>query len=82
MATRKRTEDISLNFYLPEPTTILVGVLAFVLGFLYRKHSDKEEIADAFDEGFEKGTKDVVKALSNITGRDIRIELEREDMDR
>tara|TARA_R100001460_G_scaffold78659_1_gene119674 strand:- start:383 stop:631 length:249 start_codon:yes stop_codon:yes gene_type:complete len=82
MATRKRTEDIPLNIYLPEPITILIGVLAFVLGFLYRKHSDKEDIADAFDEGFEKGTRDVVKALSNITGRDIQIELEREDMDR
>ena len=82
MAKRKRTKDIPLNIYLPEPITILVGVLAFVLGFLYRKRSDKEDIADAFDEGFEKGTKEVVKALSNITGRDIQIELEREDVDR
>ena len=82
MAGRKRTEDISLNIYLPEPITILVGILSFILGFLYRKHSDKEEIADAFDEGFEKGTQDVVKALSQMTGRDIEIELEREDMDR
>ena len=82
MAGRKRTEDIPLNIYLPEPITILVGVLAFILGFLYRKHSDKDEIADAFDEGFEKGSKDVVKALSELTGRDIHIEMEREDMDR
>ena len=82
MARRKRTEDIPLNIYLPEPITILVGVLAFILGFLYRKHSDKEEIADAFDEGFEKGTQNVVKSLSQLTGRDIQIEMERENMDR
>jgi len=82
VAKRKRIEGIPLNIYLPEPITILIGVLAFLLGFLYKKHSDKEDIADAFDEGFEKGTRDVVKALSNITGRDIQIELEREDMDR
>ena len=56
--------------------------MAFILGFLYRKHSDKEEIADAFDEGFEKGTQNVVKSLSQLTGRDIQIEMERENMDR
>jgi len=82
VAKRKRIEGIPLNIYLPEPITILIGVLAFLLGFLYKKHSDKEDIADAFDEGFEKGTKDVVRALSDITGRDIQIELEREDLDR
>lgn len=71
-----------MNIYIPEPITILLAVLSFLAGFLYRKYNDKEDIADAFDEGFEKGTKDVVKALSEITGRDIQIELERGDVDR
>jgi len=71
-----------LNIYIPEPITILLIVLSFLAGFLYKKYNDKEDIADAFDEGFEKGTKDVVRALSDITGRDIQIELEREDLDR
>jgi len=71
-----------LNIYIPEPITILLAVLSFLAGFLYRKYNDKEDIADAFDEGFEKGTQDVVKALSEITGRDIQIELERGDVDR
>lgn len=82
MARRKRIEDIPLNIYIPEPITILLIVLSFLAGFLYKKYNDKEDIADAFDEGFEKGTKDVVRALSDITGRDIQIELEREDLDR
>ena len=82
MAKRKRIEDIPLNIYIPEPITILLAVLSFLAGFLYRKYNDKEDIADAFDEGFEKGTQDVVKALSEITGRDIQIELERGDVDR
>ena len=71
-----------MNIYIPEPITILLAVLSFLAGFLYRKYNDKEDIADAFDEGFEKGTQDVVKALSEITGRDMQIELERGDLDR
>ena len=82
MARRKRIEDVPLNIYIPEPITILLAVLSFLAGFLYRKYNDKEDIADAFDEGFEKGSKDVVKALSELTGRDMHIEMEREDMDR
>ena len=82
MAKRKRIEDIPLNIYIPEPITILLAVLSFLAGFLYRKYNDKEDIADAFDEGFEKGTQDVVKALSEITGKDIQIEQERGDLDR
>ena len=71
-----------MNIYIPEPITILLAVLSFLAGFIYRKYNDKEDIADAFDEGFEKGTQDVVKALSELTGRDIQIELERGDVDR
>lgn len=82
MARRKRIEDIPLNIYIPEPITILLAVLSFLAGFLYRKYNDKEDIADAFEEGFEKGSKDVVRLLSEITGRDMQIELERGDVDR
>ena len=82
VARRKRIEDIPLNIYIPEPITILLAVLSFLAGFLYRKYNDKEDIADAFEEGFEKGSKDVVRLLSEITGRDMQIELERGDVDR
>ena len=71
-----------MNLYIPEPLTILLAVLSFLAGFLYRKYNDKEDIADAFDEGFQKGSQDVVKLLSNLTGRDLQLEMEREDMDR
>lgn len=71
-----------MNLYIPEPLTILLAVLSFLAGFLYRKYNDKEDIADAFDEGFQKGSQDVVKLLSNLTGRDLKLEMEREDMDR
>ena len=71
-----------MNIYIPEPITILLAVLSFLAGFLYRKYNDKEDIADAFEEGFEKGSKDVVRLLSEITGRDMQIELERGDLDR
>lgn len=82
MERTKGTEDIPLNLYIPEPLTILLAVLSFLAGFLYRKYNDKEDIADAFDEGFQKGSQDVVKLLSNLTGRDLKLEMEREDMDR
>lgn len=71
-----------MNLYIPEPLTILLAVLSFLAGFLYRKYNDKEDIADAFDEGFQKGSQDVVKLLSNLTGRDLQLEMERKDMDR
>ena len=71
-----------MNIYLPEPVTILLVVLSFLAGFLYRQYNDKEEIADAYDEGFEKGSESVVKALSQITGKDIQIEWDKDYMDR
>ena len=71
-----------MNIYIPEPITILVVVLSFLAGFLYRQYNDKEDIADAYDEGFEKGSKEVVKALSQLTGKDIEIEFDKDYMDR
>ena len=71
-----------MNIYIPEPVTILLVVLSFLAGFLYRQYNDKEEIADAYDEGFEKGSESVVKALSQITGKDIQIEWDKDYMDR
>jgi hypothetical protein len=78
----KGFEDIPLNIYVPEPITILLVVLSFLAGFLYRQYADKEDIADAYDEGFEKGSKEVVKAFSQLTGKDIEIEFDKDYMDR
>lgn len=71
-----------MNIYIPEPITILIVVLSFLAGFLYRQYTDKEDIADAYDEGFEKGSRSVVKAFSQLTGKDIEIEFDKDYMDR
>ena len=71
-----------MNIYIPEPITILLVVLSFLAGFLYRQYNDKEQIADAYDEGFEKGSESVVKALSQLTGKDIEIDWDKDYMDR
>ena len=71
-----------MNIYIPEPITILIVVLSFLAGFLYRKYNDKEDIAEAYDEGFEKGSESVVKALSEVMGKDIQIEWDKDYMDR
>jgi hypothetical protein len=78
----KRFEDVPLNIYIPEPITILIVVLSFLAGFLYRQYNDKEDIAEAYDEGFEKGSESVVKALSEVMGKDIQIEWDKDYMDR
>ena len=82
MERTKRFEDVPLNIFIPEPVTILIGLLSFLAGFLYRQYNDKEQIADAYDEGFEKGSESVVKALSQITGKDIQIDWDKDYMDR
>ena len=71
-----------MNIYIPETITILLVVLSFLAGFLYRQYNDKEQIADAYDEGFEKGSESVVKALSQLTGKDIEIDWDKDYMDR
>lgn len=71
-----------MNIYIPEPITILLVVLSFLAGFLYRQYNDKEDIAEAYDEGFEKGSESVVKALSEVMGKDIQIEWDKDYMDR
>lgn len=82
MEETKRLEDLPLNIYVPEPVTLLLVVLSFLAGFLYRQYNDKEQIADAYDEGFEKGSESVVKALSQLTGKDIEIDWDKDYMDR
>ena len=82
MERTKRFEDVPLNIYIPEPITILIVVLSFLAGFLYRQYNDKEDIAEAYDEGFEKGSESVVKALSEVMGKDIQIEWDKDYMDR
>jgi len=71
-----------LNIYFLEPVTLLIVVLSFLAGFLYRQYNDKEQIADAYDEGFEKGSESVVKALSQLTGKDIEIDWDKDYMGR
>jgi len=71
-----------LNIYFLEPITILIVVLSFLACFLYRQYNDKEDIADAYDEGFDKGSRSVVKAISELTGKDIEIEFDKDYMDR
>ena len=71
-----------MNIYIPEPTTILLVVLSFLAGFLYRKYNDKEDLADAFDEGFEKGAHSVVEAVEQITGKEIQLDFGKDRMDR
>jgi len=78
----KRLEDLPLNIYFLEPVTLLIVVLSFLAGFLYRQYNDKEQIADAYDEGFEKGSESVVKALSQLTGKDIEIDWDKDYMGR
>lgn len=65
-----------MNIYIPEPLTILIAVLSFLLGFLYKKYCNKEDISDAFEEGFEKGADATLMAVSKLTGRDIVDELQ------
>ena len=71
-----------MNIYFLEPITLLIVVLSFLAGFLYRQYNDKEDIADAYDEGFDKGSRSVVKAISELTGKDIEIEFDKDYMDR
>jgi len=82
MERTKRFEDVPLNIFIPEPVTILIGLLSFLAGFLYRQYNDKEDIADAYEEGFEKGSESVVKALSQLTGKDIQIDWDKDYMGR
>jgi len=71
-----------LTIYIPEPTTILLIVLSFLAGFLYKRYRDNEDVADAFDEGFEKGAEAAINTVSRVTGRNIADELYGEVLDR
>lgn len=62
--------------YIPSLDKILVAVLSFVAGFMYRKRTEAEEIADAFDEGFEKGAQATAEAISRETGMTIDLLLD------
>lgn len=71
-----------MTIYIPEPTTILLIVLSFLAGFLYKRYRDNEDVADAFDEGFEKGAEAAINTVSRVTGRNIADELYGEVLDR
>ncbi len=71
-----------MTIYIPEPITILLIVLSFLAGFLYKRYRDNEDVADAFDEGFEKGAEAAINTVSRVTGRNIADELYGEVLDR
>ena len=71
-----------MTIYIPEPTTILLIVLSFLAGFLYKRYRDNEDVADAFNEGFEKGAEAAINTVSRVTGRNIADELYGEVLDR
>lgn len=70
-----------MNIYIPEPDIILLMLLSFLAGFLYRKYYDNETICEAYDEGFEKGAYSVVEAVSELIGKDISIDFEKDKYD-
>ena len=70
-----------MTIYIPEPITILLIVLSFLAGFLYKRYRDNEDVADAFDEGFEKGAEAAINTVSRVTGRNIAYELYGEVLD-
>ena len=71
-----------MTIYIPEPITILLIVLSFLAGFLYKRYRDNEDVADSFDEGFEKGAEAAINTVSRVTGRNIADELYGEVLDR
>ncbi len=72
-----------MTLFIPEPITILVAVLSFVAGFLYRKYRDNEDIADAFDEGFEKGVDSAVQGIAKLNGESYVVDMRKgKDLDR
>ncbi len=72
-----------MTVFLPEPITVLVAVLSFIAGFLYRKYHDNEDISDAFDEGFEKGVDSAVQGIAKLNGESYVVEMRKgEDLDR
>lgn len=75
-------KELPLTIYIPEPITILLIVLSFLAGFLYKRYRDNEDVADAFDEGFEKGAEAAINTVSRVTGRNIADELYGEVLDR
>lgn len=76
METKERYEDIKLTLYIPEPITLLLTVLSFLAGFLYRKYNDKSDLAEAFDEGFEKGAYALADAIEEATGKEIQVDFD------
>ena len=78
MEATTENEDVPLNIYIPEPDIILLVLLSFLAGFLYRRYYDNETISEAYDEGFEKGAYSVVDAVSELIGKDISIDFGKE----
>ena len=78
MEEEKEYEELPLNIYIPEPLTILIGLLAFLAGLLFHRQQEYEAIVEAYDEGYEKGARSVIQAVSQLTGQDFQIEFTEE----
>jgi len=65
--------------YIPSAYTLLVCVLSFALGWLYSRYVEAEDISESFQEGYEKGIRDGLAAVSEATGMDIRLEGDDDD---
>ena len=78
MEEEKEYEELPLNIYIPEPLTILIGLLAFLAGLLFHRQQEYEAIVEAYNEGYEKGARSVIQAVSQLTGQDFQIEFTEE----
>lgn len=65
--------------YIPTASTLLIAVLSFTLGWLYSRYLEAEEIYESFQEGYEKGLRDGLKAVSEATGMHITLEGDDDD---
>jgi len=70
-----------LTIEIPDPVVILIGVLSFLAGFLYRQYRDSEDIVDAYTQGFHKGAEVATSAISQITGQTFEIDFNEPDDD-
>lgn len=80
MEREERYEGIPLTDEAMPYAVILLMLLSFLAGFLYRKVSDAEDIADAYEEGFNKGADVLAQELSKELGIQINLHIgEQED---
>ena len=75
MEREKGYEVIPLTDFASYYQEILLVVLSFLAGFLYRRVADAEDIAEAYDEGFNKGAAFLAEELSKELGIQINLNI-------